>query len=111
MAPHRIGDWTLPPLDPSGREPLYLQLANVIEEGARAGRLAVGQRLPAERSLAAELGISRTTATGAYAELQARGLVRGHVGRGTIVVAAGRDAGGASIPWAERAVRLTSQTA
>ena len=111
MAPYRIGEWTLPPLDPQGREPLYLRLANVIEDGIRAGRLTVGQRLPAERSLALGLAISRTTATGAYEELRARGLVRGHVGRGTVVVGAASAPAGGSIPWAERAVRLTSVAA
>ena len=69
-------------------EALYLQVANAIEEALRSGRLRVGDRLPAERELALELDVSRTTVTGAYQELHARGLLRGHVGRGTVIVGA-----------------------
>jgi DNA-binding transcriptional MocR family regulator len=52
--------------------------------------------------LALELGVSRTTVTGAYQELQARGILRGHVGRGTIVVGTPPDARHAALPWAQR---------
>lgn len=41
--------------------------------------------LPPHRKLAAVEGISLATATRAYAELQAMGLVAGEVGRGTFV--------------------------
>ena len=88
--------------DPSSGEALYLQLAHAIEEALKAGRLHVGDRLPAERELALELGVSRTTVTGAYQELQARGILRGHVGRGTIVVGTPPDARHAALPWAQR---------
>ena len=66
------------------------------------GRLRVGDRLPAERELALDLGVSRTTITGAYQELQARGILRGHVGRGTTVVGSPPDARHAALPWAQR---------
>lgn len=89
-------------LDPSSGEALYLQLAHAIEEALKAGRLHVGDRLPAERELALDLGVSRTTVTGAYQELQARGILRGHVGRGTIVVGTPPDARHAALPWAQR---------
>jgi DNA-binding transcriptional MocR family regulator len=52
--------------------------------------------------LALDLGVSRTTVTGAYQELQARGILRGHVGRGTIVVGTPPDARHAALPWAQR---------
>jgi DNA-binding transcriptional MocR family regulator len=94
--------------DPGSGEPLYLQVAQGIEEALRAGRLSIGNRLPAERELALEIGVSRTTVTGAYQELQARGILRGHVGRGTTVVGMPPDARharrGASPPLAGAAV-------
>src|SRR5262249_55355431 len=49
-----------------------------------------------------DLGVSRTTVTGAYQELQARGILRGHVGRGTTVVGTPPDARQAALPWAQR---------
>jgi DNA-binding transcriptional MocR family regulator len=102
MPPRRCPEAPLiPPPDSHAAEPLYRQLVHGIEEGIRAGRLRVGQRLPAERALATELGVSRTTVTGAYQELEARGLLRGHVGRGTVIV--GAPAGSRSaLPWSQR---------
>src|SRR5262249_2017115 len=88
--------------DTSTGEALYLQVARAVEEALRAGRLRIGDRLPAERELALELGVSRTTVTGAYQELQARGILRGHVGRGTIVVGTLPDARHAALPWTQR---------
>jgi len=96
-------------LDPTSGEALYLQLAHAIEESLKTGRLHVGDRLPAERELALELGVSRTTVTGAYQELQARGILRGHVGRGTIVVGSPPDARHAALPWAQRIAPVTIQ--
>jgi 2-aminoadipate transaminase len=95
--------------DPRSSEPLYLQVARGVEEALRADRLRVGDRLPAERELALELGVSRTTITGAYQELQARGILRGHVGRGTIIVGTPPDARHAALPWAQRVAPVAIQ--
>src|SRR5262245_5652536 len=88
--------------DAESTEALYLQVAHAVEEALRAGRLRIGDRLPAERELALDIGVSRTTVTGAYQELQARGILRGHVGRGTMVVGMPPDARHAALPWAQR---------
>jgi DNA-binding transcriptional MocR family regulator len=66
---------------------LYRQLVTELERAIEAGELKDGERLPSERQLAAELGLSRTTVVNSYRELESRGLVRGHVGRGTFVCA------------------------
>jgi len=66
---------------------LYLQLVNRLRERISSGELSPGDRLPSERDLAISLGVSRTTIVNAYRELEAQGLVRGHVGRGTFVCA------------------------
>ena len=51
---------------------------------AHEGRLA-GARLPPERQLAEDLGVSRGTLRRALADLEAEGLIWRHVGRGTFV--------------------------
>ncbi len=71
----------------NGGGPLYGRLLVSLEAAIQDGTLAPGARLPSERDLAEELKLSRTTVTTAYRELESRGLVRGHVGRGTFVCA------------------------
>ena len=66
---------------------LYLQLVGRLRDRIASGELTPGDRLPSERELATSLGVSRTTIVNAYRELEAQGLVRGHVGRGTFVCA------------------------
>jgi DNA-binding transcriptional MocR family regulator len=65
--------------------PLYRGIADAIAEDMSAGLLALGERLPTQRVLAAELDIALTTVTRGYAEARRRGLVSGEVGRGTFV--------------------------
>lgn len=93
----------------NGGQPLYLQLCETLERAIVGGELAQGERLPAERELAALLGISRTTAVNAYRELEARGLVRGFVGRGTFV-SGGPDRSGAPFSWRGKVARGALRT-
>jgi DNA-binding transcriptional MocR family regulator len=65
--------------------PLYVALAAAIAADVQAGRLRPGDRLPPHRDLADALGVTVTTVTRGYAEAERRGLVQGHVGRGTFV--------------------------
>lgn len=74
-------------LDTPDSRPRYRQLFDLLAAAILAGELPVGVRLPSERDLAVQLGVSRTTVVNAYRELESRGLVRGHVGRGTFVSA------------------------
>ena len=62
---------------------VYDQLRAAILDG----RLPPGAALPATRELAAQLGVSRNTVTGAYQRLTAEGFVVGRVGAGTFVSA------------------------
>ena len=57
-------------------------LESLLLRRISAGYWAIGERLPAERKLAAELGISRNTLRGALRRLEARGLVEARQGSG-----------------------------
>jgi 2-aminoadipate transaminase len=65
--------------------PTYRQVAEQIAAMIRGGDLALGERLPPDRTLARALGVSRTTVVSAYEELKAAGLVHGRQGSGTYV--------------------------
>lgn len=72
-------------LDPSSETPLTLQLADAIVTGIRAGVLRAGDRLPGQRSLAVQLGVSRTTVVRAYDELESQGWSEAREGAGTFI--------------------------
>src|SRR5580698_10643964 len=68
--------------------PLYVQLRDQVRALVHGGNLRSGDRIPASRELAGNLGVHRTTVANAYAELESEGLIRGHVGRGTFICGA-----------------------
>jgi len=65
--------------------PLHAQLARGLRAAILGGRLRPGTRLPATRVLAAELGVARSTVTGAYEQLLAEGYLEARAGAGTRV--------------------------
>src|SRR3954452_16853085 len=78
--------------------PVYRQIVGLLADAIGRGTLAAGPPLPPERDLATALIVSRATVVTAYRELEARGLVRGYVGRGTFVSAT-PDAASAPFAW------------
>jgi len=74
-----------PHLQPESHVPLYIQLRDQIRALVHGGDLRPGERIPASRELATQLGVHRTTVANAYAELESEGLISGHVGRGTFI--------------------------
>ncbi len=70
-----------------GGGPAYAQIEDRVAEAIAAGDLEPGDRLPPERELAGQLGVSRMTLRQALQTLERRGLVRRTVGRhgGTFV--------------------------
>ena len=74
-------------LQPESHVPLYVQLRDQLRALVHSGELRSGDRIPASRELAVQLGVHRTTVANAYAELESEGLIRGHVGRGTFISA------------------------
>ncbi len=67
------------------REPLHATTAGRVEARIHAGEWAPGDRLPPERELCRDLDVSRATLRQALAELEQRGLISRHQGRGTFV--------------------------
>lgn len=63
----------------------YRSLADRIGVLLEDGRLAAGRRLPAERVLATELGVSRTTVSAAYSLLRERRLLETVQGSGSVL--------------------------
>jgi 2-aminoadipate transaminase len=72
-------------LQPESHVPLYVQLRDQLRALVNTGDLRPGDRIPASRELAVQLGVHRTTVANAYAELESEGLISGHVGRGTFI--------------------------
>lgn len=66
-------------------QPLRLQLAHGLREAVMSRVLRPGQRLPATRALAEQLGVARNTLVAVYAQLEAEGFVVAGQGSGTYV--------------------------
>ncbi|MCK2034650.1 PLP-dependent aminotransferase family protein [Microbacterium sp. SSW1-49] len=73
----RLGRWT------HGDGTLAARLSRGIADLIAGGELRPGDRLPAERALAAASSVSRGTVVAAYAELAENGLVERRQGSGT----------------------------
>lgn len=70
---------------PAETRKLYQQVAAEIGEGIVSGRYPRGQRLPSERDLAEEFGVSRPTIREAMLALEIRGMVEARHGSGVYV--------------------------
>ncbi len=68
-----------------GDGPLYRQLTRALKAAVLDGRLASGAQLPATRTLALELGLSRNTVRLAYDQLTSEGFFQGRAGAGSFV--------------------------
>ena len=88
----------------TGPGPSYRRLADAIRRRIEAGGLSLGARLPAERSLADALAVSRTTVVAAYEQLRQEGWLESRRGSGSRVCRAGL-----RIAGAERADRGGSE--
>lgn len=70
----------------AGKGPLYVRLADQMEDAIMNGHLPAGTKLPPQRNLAFDVKVTIGTITRAYSLLHERGLVSGEVGRGTYVL-------------------------
>ncbi|MEU3015900.1 PLP-dependent aminotransferase family protein [Nocardiopsis sp. NPDC007018] len=78
---------TEPPvrIDRSAPVPLTAQLVEALRAAMASGALRAGERLPSSRTLAVQLGVSRTVVTDAFQQLYAEGWLDGRHGSGTYV--------------------------
>ena len=72
-------------IERQGEQSLQIQIFNQVKDAILNGRLAPGSRLPASRTLAAEIGVSRNTILGAFGQLNAEGYIEGRGGSATRV--------------------------
>ncbi len=72
-------------IDHGSERPVGTQLCMGLRELILSGGLGAGDRLPASRTVAADLGLSRTTVVEAFERLVAEGLLEARVGAGTYV--------------------------
>ncbi|MFC4455436.1 phosphonate metabolism transcriptional regulator PhnF [Deinococcus sonorensis] len=75
-------------VDAGSATPIYLQVAAALARSIEQGQVPVGTALPAERELAARLGVSRVTVRQALARLTEQGLLERRQGSGTFVAPA-----------------------
>lgn len=66
-------------------QPRYIAIADAIAEAIQESVLTTGDKLPTQRWLADELGVTVGTITRGYAEAERRGLVYAKVGSGTYI--------------------------
>ena len=72
-------------LDKKSGVPLYIQVKKQIMDLIKEGSLKVGTKMPTERELSQELGVSRNTISAAYKELELNGVLKSLQGKGTFV--------------------------
>src|SRR5437660_7034443 len=71
---------------------LYRQIADQIRTLIRSGEFPAGSRLPPERDLARQLGVSRPSVREALIALEVEGLVEVRIGSGIYVLTPNRNA-------------------
>jgi len=67
---------------------LYEQIVQQVEESIHRGTLKTGDKLPPERELAQQFGVSRTAVREAVKALREKGFVEAYPGRGTFIMEA-----------------------
>ena len=70
----------------SGKQDVYLEIADRFEGYVHSGLYSLGEKLPSVRTVAAELGVNPNTVAKAYSVLEERGLVRALPKKGAFVI-------------------------
>ena len=70
---------------PGSDRPIYTQIVEQVSQAIAMGLVAIGDKLPPVRKLAAELVINPNTVARAYSVLEQAGLVTTKTGSGTFV--------------------------
>ena len=74
-----------PQLDRTSKVPVYRQLSAALRQAVADGSLRAGARLPSTRSLAAQLGIARSTVVTVFEQIAAEGYIEPRQGSGFFV--------------------------
>lgn len=69
----------------ASRVPIYEQLYLEVIKLTAAGAFKAGDRLPAVRTLATQLGVNPNTVAKAYRQLEAEGFITSIVGKGSYI--------------------------
>jgi GntR family transcriptional repressor for pyruvate dehydrogenase complex len=78
-------------IEPLKQQRLYEKVAEKLQDLISTGELSAGDRLPNERALAEQFGVSRTVIREASKALAVKGLIEVRPGQGTFVVDATGD--------------------
>nr|WP_253954955.1 winged helix-turn-helix domain-containing protein [Lactiplantibacillus pentosus] len=71
--------------DKQATTPIYQQITDYFQKQISTGNWAVGSKLPAQRKLAEQFGVNRSTLITALDELMAVGLITSNPGSGMVV--------------------------
>lgn len=82
-------------LDADDTKPLFQQLYTALSQAIQQGRIKADTRLPASRSYAREIGVSRGTVQAAYDQLSAEGYANARQGAGVFAT----DIGSVAKEW------------
>lgn len=86
------------PALPDNAGPRYQAIADAIAAAVAEGELRPGDRLPPQREMAYQLGVTVGTVSRAYSLAERKGLLAGEVGRGTFVRKPGSHVGPGMLP-------------
>lgn len=97
--------------DPAAADAPYLQIRRRIASDIAGGAIAVGEKLPSVRALAAQLNLAVNTVARVYKELESAGLVETRGRAGTVVTSRGSRTPAKVLDAAARLARLASDAA
>jgi GntR family transcriptional regulator len=80
-----LGKLDLVRIDPTGRIPPYVQLADILAARIAAGEYPAGSRMPSEAELVEEFELARSTVRRSMRILRERGLIETVATRGSYV--------------------------
>ncbi|RQR32756.1 FadR family transcriptional regulator [Burkholderia sp. Bp9143] len=90
---------------------LYQRIADQIRSLIEDGRFADGERLPPERDLAQQLGVSRPSVREALIALEIEGIVEVRMGSGVFVCPPAKASNAPATPLGENPIELTNARA
>jgi GntR family transcriptional regulator / MocR family aminotransferase len=90
--------WSIENRRGSGRDAVFVAIADALVNEIRRGVRRAGDRLPSTRELSTELGVNRNTVVAAYDELLAQGWITSRGAAGTFVASELPDARSRSTP-------------